>query len=328
MSSLSPIFDIVRQPPAVIPGIKLAGLFKTLQAQPDNIMERTYTELLAILDISRDHKLSQTGLELARLIDQDTRGQGLANYGGHGNHYHNRNHMLEVMVSAALLLQIHEREKFQPELTRLDKLFVLTAALAHDIGHNGYGNGMGAVRVPLLNETRSIRLIEPVMVKKFGPFRLKELDEAAEIFRALIVSTDIGGGKESPARIFIEKAAYLRGESETPPTVDTPERQYFSDLMDSYPHLAEMSCLLQDADLLPATSVTPEWVLRQEKTLGQEVASRQIETGEIDWPAALWFQYNLANAKSLAGNTFKPNHESTRDFVQKQADAQKGPAPG
>jgi hypothetical protein len=327
MSSLSPIFDIVRQPPAVIPGSKLAGLFKALQAQPDNIMERTYTELLAILDISRDHKLSQTGLELARLIDQDSREQGQANYGGHGNHYHNRNHMLEVMVSAALLLQIHEREKFQPELTRLDKLFVLTAALGHDLGHDGYGNGMGPARVALLNETRSVKLAEPVMAKKFGPYRPKELAEATEVYRALIVSTDIGGGSESPARVFIEKAAHLRGERAEPPTVDTPERLYFSDLMDSYPHLAEMSCLLQDADLMPATSITPEWVMRQERTLAEEVSSRLTDKAEINWSAALWFQRNLADPKSLAGKTFALNHERTQAYVQKQADAQKGLTP-
>lgn len=323
MTPLTPLFDLVRDPPSRIPGTRLAGLFKSLQAQPEGIMERTYIELLTTLDISRDHKLSQTGIEMARLIDRDARMEGQPNYGGHGNHYHNLNHMLEVVVSAALLLQIHAREKFQPEFTRLDKLLVLTAALGHDIGHDGRGNGMGDKRVALLNETRSIKLAEPIMAAKFGRYREKQFGEAFEVYRALITATDIGGGAESPARIFVEKAAYLRDKNSARPVIDTPEKQYYSDLMDKYPHLAEMCCLTQDADLLPGTSVTAEWINRQEKTLGQEVSSRLRPDGSVDWQSALWFQNNLAAQKSLAGQTFAANHERTKAYVKHRAEVQK-----
>ncbi len=326
MPTLSARFEIVRNPPARIPGTKLAGLFKALQAEPEGVVERSYLELLSTLDISRDHKLSQTGIAMARLIDQDARAQGQPNYGGHGNHYHNRNHMLEVLVSSALLLRVHERENFEPKFTRLEKLLVLTAALGHDLGHDGVGNGMGQGRVPLLNETRSIKLAEPIMAEKFGRYRQEQMDEAFSIYRALLVSTDIGGGPDSPARIFIETAAHLRGERAELPTVDTPERQYHADLMAAHPHLAEMSCILQDADLFPATCITPEWIQRQEKTLGSEVPARLNEQGDVNWNSALWFQNNLASPKSLAGKTFSPNREKTRAFVQTMADAQK-PAP-
>jgi hypothetical protein len=263
---------------------------------------------------------------MARLIDEDARGQGQPNYGGHGNHYHNSNHMLEVLVSSALLLRVHERENFEPQFTRLEKLLVLTAALGHDLGHDGHGNGMGTERVALLNETRSVKMAEPIMAQKFGRYRQEQMAEAFELYRALIVSTDIGGGPDSPARIFIEQAAVLRGERSEAPTVDTPDRQYYADLMDAHPHLAEMSCILQDADLFPATCITPEWIQRQEKTLGSEVPTRLTNEGNVNWNSALWFQNNLAAPKSLAGKTFAANREQTKAYVQSRADAQ-NPAP-
>lgn len=319
MTSLTPLFDLVRSPPRHLPGTTLAGIFKGLQAEPDNIMQRTYTGLLETLGISRDHHLARTGITLAKLIDWDVRVQGGADYGGYGNAYHNRNHMIEVTGAAALLLSIHEREKFKPEFTLLEKLLGLTAALGHDLGHDGRGNGMGEQRVPLLNETRSLKLAEPIMAESYGRYRQPQMQEMFSLYRALITSTDIGGGADSPARVFIESAAHARGERAEPPVVDTPERQYFYNLIEMYPNLAELSCLLQDADLLPATSITPEWVQRQEKTLGQENPERLTVEGRVNWDSALWFQNNLAAPKSLAGKTFAANHAQIKDYVQEMA---------
>ena len=137
-----------------------------------------------MLELPGNHRLAEAGKVIAELIDSKTE----ENYGGHGNSYHNRNHMFEVPTAMTAILKIHEERGYEPKLDTEDKLIMLVAALSHDLGHNGTGKD----RVPLLTEQKSIELAKPV----FRAFYTDdaEFEKAFAKIEAIITATDIHGG--------------------------------------------------------------------------------------------------------------------------------------
>jgi hypothetical protein len=227
-----------------------------------------------------------------------------------------------------VLLAVHEQRGFEPTFTPFEKTLLLTAALGHDLGHDGRGNGMGENRKPLLNETRSLLLADDIIAPHYGPGRRADYEDDFALYRALLVSTDIGGGRDSPANIFNAVSSRAHNNDDAP-VAETLEDQYFLDLMAAHPHLAELSAILQDADILPSTAATPEWVERQERSISQELQARQMPDGDVNWKDALWFRENLARPKSLAGETFASNRVEVNTYVRKLAEQQsQGPGAG
>lgn len=313
MSRMTSLFRLLQDPPPRIAGAELTELYRSLGRDDGPYLRQIYSDTLTAFRLDTSHPLARAGMAMADMIDTPTSGPA-PNYGGHGNPFHNRTHMLEVLVSAAVLLAVHEQRGFEPGFTPFEKTLLLTAALGHDIGHDGRGNGMGAERKPLLNEMRSLLLADDIIAPHYGPGRRADYEEDFTLYRALLTSTDIGGGANSPANIFNATAAYNHtGQNE--PVAATPQDQYFLELIEVYPHLAELSALLQDADLLPSTGATAEWVRRQERSLSLELLSRQMPDGDVNWKDALWFRENLGTPKSLAGATFTPNRAEVNAYL-------------
>lgn len=322
MKPIAPLFSLLQNPPPQIQGKALADVFHGLSGTNGPGLRFIYGDILKAFKLDPAAPLARAGMSMADLIDTPTTGPA-PNYGGHGNHFHNRRHMLEVLVSAAVLLAVHDQRGFDPKFTPFEKTLLLTAALGHDLGHDGRGNGLGDKRVPLLNETRSLLLADDIIAPHYGPGRRADYEEDFALYRALLVSTDIGGGKNSPSNIFNAVVAFTHTHKTVPAPV-TPEDQHFMSMMEAYPHLPELSALLQDADILPSTAASPEWAERQERTLAQELKTRRMPDGDVNWKDALWFRLNLAAPKSLAGQTFASNRAEINAHIKGLAESQPG----
>lgn len=296
MTALRSLFASVHAPAPLPPGEEIEALFERVKDTNPSV-HSIYNELLEILNLPQTHPMARAGTEIARLIDTDP------HIGGHANPYHNKDHMLEVTVSCALLIALHEENEFQPTLTSHEKLILLTAALSHDIGHNGRGNGRGENRIPLLTETHSIELAKPIIAAAYG----MDTPPAFRIFAALLGSTDIHGGELAPAKLFSATAACQRGKA-PPPFAEGPTQMQFVTILKEYPALAEMSCLLQDADLLPSVGLTPERSEQQERALAIEMPEVHLgPDGDINWKGTASFHEKLSAPKSQAGEIFSPN---------------------
>lgn len=294
-------------------GTELMGLFEHIEKRSEGFMRPAFESLLEVLELPSEHNLAEAGKVIAELIDSQSTEE---NYGGHGNSYHNRNHMFEVPTAMAALLKIHENGGYEPKLDEEDKLVLLISALSHDLGHNGKGNGMGKDRVPLLTENRAIELAKPVIRAFYTDDA--ECERVFAKVEVIIAATDIGGGDKSPAKFFADYAKYQRGELNTAPVPPLHSLEKFVPLLESDPKLAHMCLLMQDADLLPSIGLTPEWAERQEARLSHEFPSGPHTDEHHAYKSALWFYDNLADLKSAAGKEFLANFETIKAHALNQ----------
>lgn len=295
------------KPPEI--GYTVGDLLKTLERRSEtHLAQSAYTDVLAALHLPPGHPMAMAGHEIARRIDNPNDAD---NFGGWGNGYHNQKHMLEVMVCAGAMIALHERSGLQPQLSDDDKLLLITAALSHDVGHNGKGNGKGAAREQFLTELHSWKLVEPIIRKAYVT-QGDDPEETLPKFKALLMATDIHGGPDSPWKYFIEAAKFHRGEIddfEAPPE--------YKSLLLGDPAFAELGCVLQDADILTSIAMRPEISMSQQMNFAQEDPSQLDANGGINWAGMIWFHENLASLESQVGKRdFMDNFQIIKDFAR------------
>ena len=291
----------------------LTGIFKQLEASQFGLVRATYQTAIQALELPMDHPLAQAGMDIARLIDSPP---GTINYGGHGNAYHNRNHMFEVLTGTTALISLHVEKNCSPPLDVEDKLLLLTAAVAHDLDHNGKGNGMGANRKPLLTEQHSIDLAKPIIRARYSESETDRFEKDFARFETLIAATDIGGGK-TVAAFFEDFARYQAQHVKEPPQAPAPELEKFANALKRFPALPEMCLIMQDADIIPSIGLTCEWAQKQDARMASENPSTQRPDGTVNTAGTIWFYENLAKLGSQAGKEFQCNF----DEIKKAANA-------
>lgn len=283
-----------------------------------------YNKISLYFDLPFGHPLDNLAREIAAYIDYDVPATEGCTFSGCGNGYHNKNHMLEVMVSAATLLAIHNEKDYKPALSKEDQLLFITAALAHDIGHNGKGNGMGQDRVPLLTEKHSLELIKPIMQRAYTDSgQADKFDQAFQRMTVLLYATDIGGGDKAPGRFFSELRKFQCGEIAEKPKAPLPElKALIPGQLKKHSTLLEMCCMLQDADLLTSIGLCEEWAEKQSARMAQENPACQSNGGKVNWGGEKWFHDNMAQLSSLAGRHFLANFERIKAHIAAKAAAQ------
>lgn len=195
------------------------------------------------------------------------------------NPYHNKLHAAKVVMNVfALALMQNASAEYGPKITAGRFAELLLAAVAHDLGHDGRGNGRGAEHKPYKLEQESIDMAVD-WLRKAEPEKLEErvirrCQNAFELIYATDVST-AGADDKQPSPAHIMRQLY-----------DQP-RHKMPDLSGLHPNLwgiassrerIELAALLQDGDVT-ASVLTPEQSWIESRRVADEIGLVEVKSG-------------------------------------------------
>lgn len=212
--------------------------FAQVAQWPDRVA-RCYTLLADVLGLEADSPLRRAGAEIASDMDAGTGA-------GDALPYHNRQHFCEVMLAANYIGLLGG-------LTPGERGELLLAALIHDFGHDGRGDGDEPFRL----ERLALRLAQPYLARQAVPVATRERIAAA------VLATEVRNGLQR-ARAWY-RCHYL---GEAPPAGAEPVEAFaiFAD----QPRAALMAVALVEADAIASVGLSRRYARLQQQRLGRE----------------------------------------------------------
>jgi hypothetical protein len=214
------------------------------------------------------------------------------------NAYHNPRHTLEVLGNAAALIQIDEslaatRGRHTRILSEREIAIVLSAALGHDLGHDGGTNRTAdGTRLPFRLEHMAVARTDAILAAA-NISKTMRADVAT-----LIYATDVG--EPNGTRAITKGLA----QGTLDPATVPPELRPLA----TRPSRLEMARILCDADLLSSAGLAASLLKQHNRALAAEwgkPVSPQDTLAFLDHIAGPSFQ-------SRAGQFFNPNLAAIR----------------
>lgn len=180
--------------------------------------------------------------------------------------YHGNGHYKKVLLLAARHIVTHNRisppqDRFSPHQAAL----VLTAALVHDLAHDGKGNGAGDTHAPFRLEQKAADIARPFLKEAGLP------EEDIRDIETMILCTDVTpmGDPAAPAR-SLERL--YRGEDTALPERLTRLR--------GRPDLVRMAMVLETADIALSSGLSFERGMAEAVLLAKETGIAAIGTAK------------------------------------------------
>lgn len=218
-------------------------VFRAIADWPDRV-SRCQAAVTEVLGQARDDPFRLAAKGVARDLDA---GIGVWPEA----HYHNAQHVCEVLLSAHYVGLLGNLEKRDHEL-------LLLAAVVHDLDHDGGTNGGEPFRL----ERRSLRRAEPYLERAGVPM------ESREWLSALVLATDMAQG------LPYARACYRHHFLGAEPPLQPPPA-------------AELAALAQDAGLARIAIALTEGDALASAGLGLEYARLQLSRLAREWGRSL-----------------------------------------
>jgi hypothetical protein len=234
-AALSKHGPIAGRTPAQL-GTDIVAVFAAIDAFPDKV-QWVHREIARRLGQDQDPALDQACRAMASMIDADP-----ASFDR--NPYHNRQHYCEVALTAYFLCELGAASACDTQL-------ILVAALIHDVVHDGKSHP------PFYLERASVDRATTLLAAHGVGSAVRDR------IAVLVLSTDPSLG----TRFVAATRAFHRGKGPAPAVPDAaPE---LASLVGDG-HLAAMSTLLCEADILPSVGLTARHAMRLQSRLARE----------------------------------------------------------
>lgn len=175
------------------------------------------------------------------------------------NPFHSNDHFRDITATVLRMCNVHNDlvnmgEIEHDALTSNDICLMLIAACIHDFCHDGCGNTLDGVHIPMRLEKRAFSMAQPVL-------KLFDLsDEELKLIEMMILCTDVSYGDKgySPSRI-LNKFYKYHFEANDLPNITSDDYSHLADYLKDHKKTVLMAMMLEEADIFTSVGLSYEY---------------------------------------------------------------------